>query len=515
MNKVFSKLSIFIFTIFIAFKSNALDIIPAYPDPCTMNTHQREVQIDLHNIRGYKPIPQIKVYGELSVLAGLPGTADVAVIVNGNGYHSGNYHNIADFLAHNGFLTVVAARPGDSWAQTDPTYVIDVLKKVFSEYSLDPNSKVALIGHSVGGGVVNNAAIENYAEQEGFKIRSVVNVAPNVNDAGDLNGYHTSSFLALYGSRDRDMGGTAGTPREGFAAYDKTGTEGTTTCSSPPCWAFMPMLEKTMAFAHGADHAEFVGTSTKVLGNVPDVSYLSSDDQFCIGKGYINAFLRYHMRGESVYKGFLRDEWRPLSFLMIDSDDSDDLGEPAGTDLRLYNQFSPKQKQSLENFEDGQYSMAYKSADVVLQQNNEGGLNFSPYRVRHLTRSLSVGWPQKNSYQYLAFNVPANYRNASTFTDLSIRIGQLRGAPVPYSNNNNDESMWIGLRDKNNVTRWERLHVHGKIPRTDRHTAMNTIAIPLSEFNGLDMSDIRRVYFAFYPNSSGTVILDNIEWLRD
>ena len=300
--------------------------------------------------------------------------------------------------------------------------------------------------------------------------------------------------------------------KEAFAAYDKVGTEGTTICSTPPsCLSPGPLVEKVMAYVHGADHAEFLNTNTVILGEESS-SYLSKADQFCVGKAYISAFLKKHLKNQSAYNGFLRGEWQPYSFKKIKTTKHDGINEPAGSKLRVYNQYSPKAKQSLENVEDGNYSLAYKSEGISLRVHLAGDHFGSEFKVRHLTNALIVSWKEDSRYQYIGFNVPAKYRNAKNFKYLSLRIGQVKAMPFPYANDNRDEKMWVGLKDSGGTVRWVRLDYRGKIPRADRHTAMNTISVPLNEFPGLNLSNVRAVYFAFFPNTHGSIMLDNIEW---
>ncbi len=494
----------------------AFEIAPNIPDPCTL-TSSKELVIYQKVLTGYL---DARIYGTRGTLS--RQKPDVVVIVNGNGYilspKFDPYLNISTFLAENDFLVIRIQRTGGNVSGIP---ILDMLDEVYSQFSIDPSSKMALIGHSAGGSAVSNAAIENYNQQRGYNIESVIHVAPNTINSIDINGKHASSYFSLYGSRDKDMAGlTDETPTEGFAGYDNAGTERSTTCSTPPCWSAKPRFEKYMAYVHGADHAEFLGTNTRIQGwpaNAPPPAptYLSLEDQFCIGKGYINAFLRYEMRNEKKYKDFLRGKSTPMSFRKIKTSQDDGLGEPAGSSLRVYNQFSPPYKQSIENFEDSVYSVASKSRYVRHELISKASLRAQPFLKRHQTQAMLIGWQAEQRFQFLALDIPSKYKNASRFTDLSIRIGQLKGAYRPHGNNNKDKRMWIALIDSKNRVSWERLNRYGKIPRSDRHSAMNTITIPLSEFSSIDLSNVKQVRFAFYPNTSGTILLDNVDWLRD
>lgn len=488
--------------------------IPRRADPCTLTTHQSTLITQQVAIPGYGESPGMDIYAEKSVVLGLPGTVPVVLIINGNGRVKEQYAVYAEFLARNGFVVGVAEREA---ASTDPLFPLNALYSVFAVMDIDQDSPVALLGHSKGGYVVNEAARANVSMGLDLNIKSVINVAPNIDGSelatgelsGPLNGYHTRSFLSLWGSRDHDMRGQTGMPREGIAAYDQVGTESSTTCGSPPCYVHpQNLIEKVSVYVNGADHDQFLNaqSQTSSIGN-----YLSNSDQYCIGKAYTHAFLRKHLMGITQFDRFLRNEKLPPSLSVMTTSWDDGTGEPVGSDVRLYHQYSPVQKRSIENFNDNHYQLWGSSAHVVDFIVAENSNTEAPFFIRHLTDSLLVAWESKNANQYIGFAIPAWAENASTFTHLSLRVGLLKDMPYPmYANGHEDKTFRIGLRDQNYVSRYE----YRTVGRPDRHTTMQTVMIPLNAFNGLDLRELQMVYLSFDPNTQGTLILDNIEFIR-
>ncbi len=81
----------------------------------------------------------------------------VALIVNGNGFSMAHYTDFAEYLARQGFVAAVARRPSGVVYDVD-TFVLDSLAAVLDHQGLPPTTPAALIGHSVGGRFVLDAA---------------------------------------------------------------------------------------------------------------------------------------------------------------------------------------------------------------------------------------------------------------------------------------------------------------------------------------------------------------------
>lgn len=497
---------------------NIDDVVPVLPDPCTMTPFEGSLITKTLQVPGYGSHERLRIVAEESVWPEPGQPIELVLIVNGNKYPATSYSYISNYLARNGFVVGAVQRNGASASNPDPQLVIDTLQTIYDYLQLRPNISITLIGHSVGGSVVNNAAILNEEQGLGYPIDAIINVAPNSKNSGKLNGKHTSSFLALYGSRDLDMSGTGNSlPKEAFKVFDETGTENSTACNNLDCYLLSPLIDKSMTYIYGADHAEILGTETKNPYGHDVESYLSEGDQSCIGRAYLNGFLRWKIRGEDVFKGFIRGQWTPESILDITTSKPDGLGHPTGSKVRVYHQFSPPLKQSIENWEDGAYSLAYKSPLIqtsLIPKNDEFFYKNANYR--HWTNSVLVAWKAKNHYQYWGLTIPNDTEHNSSFSHLSFRAGQLLSNEVvtaEYQNLGIDQVIWVGLRDKMGKFAWKKLNGES-LPWVDRHSAMSTIIIPLNDFNGINHTKIAEVYFAFPPSSQGSLMFDNIEWIK-
>ncbi len=487
--------------------------VPLIPDGCTMTTHPGQIhQINVPGIGN-----GMRIYVEDSVLAGLPGAADLVVLVNGNSYGLNSYQAMANHLAANGFVVTVVSRSGASNASTNPTIVRDAVDASYVELGLRAGTKVALVGHSVGGRVVVDAAVQNTQQNWGIPVHSVIGIAPNILNAPHLAGANTPAYLLMYGSQDQDMSGTAGVPREAFAAYDRSSTEGSTTCSTPPCIAFQPPMDRTMVYVHGANHHSLLGAIAIAFPGASS-DYLAANDQFCIGKAYVNSFLRWRLRNQTSHKSIVRGQWTPWSVAQIVSNKVDHMGNPAGTPLRLQFQISPTQRQNLQNFQSGQLGVQSKTGTVQVELHDTGTLTGAPWLVRHETRAARINWPIRIVSQQIAFQVPANQRNSTNFSHVALRIGQLWGAPGNFANQY--KSIQLGLYDGSSW-RWESLNTWGDImpvdlkPSGNGISSMATISIPLGRFNTLNRSNIQRIALRFPAFTQGTVLVDSLEWFRD
>jgi pimeloyl-ACP methyl ester carboxylesterase len=478
------------------------------PDLCVSNQLVFEDSVQVTDIDGVGNA--VRIFEDTSSAG--PGTPPVVLIINGNSFHAGMYWQLASFLARQGFIAVVGERPSNS--NEDPQFVLDALDAAFAELGYSQATPVALVGHSVGGGVVVNAAVLNQTSDAGYEIKAVVG---RVNHLTNLD---AQSYLLIYGSQDEDMGGTSGVPREAFAAYDRAGTEESTTCASAFCGVQAPgpsPLDRTMIYVHGADHRGLIGNDQGFTGTDPE--FIHHEDQFCIAKAYTAGFLRWKLLGDTIFKGMLRDAWRPASVNAMVSSESDHLGNPSGTDLRMFFQISPPSRFAVENFEDGDFDVTDQSAGVSVQLNEPGELATSPTYVRHETNLLIAAWEEHDEYQLLGLSVPANARNASAFKKLALRIGQLWGSPVPNPEGEYQEVL-IGLYD-GDVSEWEWLNDWGDIAPNDprssgaAHSGMSTIAIPTGAFDDVDLTHIERILFAFPAGSQGTVLIDSLEWWKE
>lgn len=449
----------------------------------------------------------------------------VVLLINGNCYVGSYYTALAEHLAQNGFIVGVFVRAGN--AASVPA-VFDEIDAVLAEVGIalnDPDLKIALVGHSVGGKLAIEAAKANTDQNLDYPISAVATLAPKASLGSELDGWNVSAYLSLYGSQDDDVSAYTASVDEAFYAYDVNGTESSTTCNVPPCQATTPPFQKTMVFAYGADHAGLVGVDalTSSCGDYTpqDLEYLSAADTLCITKAYVTGFLRWHLWGDSVYKGMLRGEWKPLSIAAIDTAEADGFGNPAGSPLRLFFQNSPVQHKTIKNFNTGLGTYTI-SPNAVIQHATAGSFSGTPFWVRHNTASAMIGWEGGAGSKWVRFEVPADARNGSNYTHFSLRLGQLQGAPVPYNNPvNTDQNIWVGLQDGGGSISW---HQVNGIPAPDRYTDagviraqthMSTRRISLASIAGINEADVRGIYLYFNANTAGTLMVDSLEWHRD
>lgn len=492
----------------------AAAIFPALPDACTSKLTP-----------GTPAISPTALFST-NIVANAAGIAGkrVALLVNGNCFAGSSYLPLANHLAENGFVAVIFERPGNT---ASVPAVFDALDAALDQLGFsprDPELKIALVGHSVGGKLVVEAAAANTDQSLGYPIAAVATLAPVASLTTQLDGWDVPAFLTLYGSQDDDVQAYTSTVDEAFVAYDNQGTETSTTCNAPPCVALSPPFQKTMGFIYGADHAGLIGVSVNG-GNCAlspqGLDYLSATDTLCITKAYLTGFLRWHLWGDGVYKGMLRGDWKPLSVVSIDTAQADGFGNPAGSPLRLFLQNSPVQHRTINAFTGGLGSFTKSSAiDVMFADPTD--LDQAPYRVRHHTDYAVIGWTGAAGSEWVRFAVPAGSRDGSTYTHFSLRLGQVHGAPAPSDNTPGvDQSLWVGLEDGGGAISWHQLigiptpdrFTDAGTPRAQSHLA--TRRIPLSSLGAIDTSDVRFVRFFFSSGTQGTVMIDSIEWHRD
>lgn len=442
----------------------------------------------------------------------------VVVIVNGNSFSDGDYEELAQHLALNGFITAVLERPdvlGDQGAM-----VIDAIEATLNEVNIDPAAaglEIALMGHSKGGQDIVSAAELNTAAGWPLPITTLVGLSPRSTEDTDLSGWDASAYLVIYGSQDEDLH-DFGLHNASFRSYDQAGTEESTICTSPPCVLLQPKLDKTMIYVYGADHAGLIGISIHLALLPQGLDYVHADDQFCLVRAYSTAFLRWRLYDETGYEVMFRDGWRPTSVADITTFEEDELGNPAGSPLQAYFQISPAERLRILGFQDGA-GLPTVTGPVSIVHRPAGSLVGNPNYVRHMTGYGELRWESGMVGKSIRWWLPGNARDASSMDYFSIRMGQLQGAVAPWQNTpGTDVQVVLGLEDGRGHFSWH----PATVPYPDLYagdagparSAMSTTRIPVSDLTGLDLTDIERVWINL-PFTSGTLIVDSIEWQRD
>jgi hypothetical protein len=443
------------------------------------------------------------------------GTEDtlrgVVFIVNANGGGIGDYRALGEHLARQNFLVRLIERPS---AAFDTAIVEGEMAATFDYFDLPPNFPVVLVGHSKGGGTVLEITRLYDAT---YNIDAVVSIAPNAEGLTGFFGSEGAAYLALYGSQDEDMAGTAGDPREGFMAYDEVNTESTTTATNQFVFVTADKLDKAMVYVYGADHSGFINHGGLGGAATGGNDYLTVADQFCMAKAYISGFLDWKLDGASAFRPMFFGEITPPSVAAMLTAEADYAGNAAGQPVQLFHQFSPRLRYVIANFESAPTMAASFNMQAAVVEPNAVDV-----KARHQTHALRLGWREWPWLRPLSITVPATRRTLASFDSLWLRIGQIDTGNALYANSLPDLEMMITLVDGQGVSvnRW--LGDFGHIPGDDArsggsrgHSHMNTIRIPLSEFAGLDLNDVRTIKFWPLPNTRGEVMIDNIEVSHD
>lgn len=486
------------------------------PDPCIDLKETQELSYDF--LPNNDPVENWNVAYPAS-LANAADTLDgVVFIVNANmtnneNTHYGVYADIAQHLARQGYLVRTISRPGGGYS----TFFVEAkMQETFTAYDLPDDFPVVLIGHSKGGGSVVEVT---RLFGSSYEIGAVVSIAPNVENLMGFMGTDAPAFLALYGSQDEDMTGVGGEPREAFMAYDIINTEASTASPVSPLLVVTPnAVDKAMVYVFGADHSGFVNRHGLMGGKFNGRDYLSIDDQFCIAKSYITGFLNWQLHGVNEYRAMFVGDSVPPSVSGISTAEDDYFGNPAGAPVQIYRQFSAKKRFVIANF----WSVANLSLDAHTYASP-----IYPYeidtRARHYTQALGLHWEAADGFRSAEIEVPNGQRNIAKFDRLLLRIGQIDSGQAEFANEPQQEpiismSLLDGLGHAVNL----HLNNYGPIPWPDRrpnrvagHSHMATISIPLQDFVGIDLSDVRYVRFWMPPDSKGEVMIDNIEVAYD
>lgn len=272
------------------------------PDPCTL----RVGNVANEGWHGLEDGARVHLYaGRDEADLALGSRQHLVVLVSGNGYEDVYYRTLAELLAWHGFSVAIVDRT-DAWG--DPDVVLAALEIAFDELGLRNGTPIGLMGHSRGATSVFDAVIANRTLDLGYDVRAVMSVSPRVDGAGHLTAEDVPAHLVLYGSQDMDTTGTAGVPREGFAAYDASGTESSTTCTEPVCLVGTGKgMDRTHIYVHGADHEGLFGHAD--LWNRPETQlneFIHPDDQHCLTQAYTLGFMDWKVRGNPTYESTLR-----------------------------------------------------------------------------------------------------------------------------------------------------------------------------------------------------------------
>lgn len=414
---------------------------------------------------------------------------------------------------------------------------LQVIKKMMGS---NVQNNIGLIGHSRGAeSVVRNATDLNSGTIPSFDITDLTtrtgdlwnNVPDNLNQIQaiaslaptDQIGSDSSStpidpvkisnntpYYVLYGSMDGDVEGRPSSPPEnrnsGFSIYDRS-TNST---------------EKSMSFVYRASHNGFI-TASYPNHDYTDKyilyrSYLMDIvPQQTIAKGYFNAFMRMHLKGESYWAPYFYGDIIPLSVR------EDEIYQ------QYQNMDNPPDKW-LENFT----NFPNPTTEIKLSGNLIESIPTQPFAFSdlvnfksttepsspHASKGIKVTWTTASNL--LSINVDKSGTNnmtkdASMFTYLSFRIGHIYNDTSGYVYEDLSK-IKVLLKGLNSTEVSSRL-IEKTVPQPyvflentkSIKSSMVTIRLPLVSFNGTtDLSQVKYVEFEF--PGAGAVIMDDFEF---
>ncbi len=476
----------------------------------------------------FQPAEDGNTYYAISVYS--PSKADgdtpLVILINGNGYAIGDYVDYANYLAELDYRIAVIDKSNAS----DNSHLLathNAIEALFEHYELSGSHPLSIIGHSAGAWTGVDFINDYASSNKGYNVKSFIGVAPYINHADSiLDNESIDHVFLLYGSQDGDVGGDSDNLTDAFGIYDRFGTEYTTTCDDAFCYASKNKMNKTMALVYGADHAGFFGLPQSEhcgaggLDCSPYQSYLSIADQFCTNKIYSHAVLKKSLEDESYYDNLLKGKITPKAFSQIDTNLADAQGNPAGSDLNISMQFSPKDKISIENFEDQWYQLGALSGSILLDLSIPDYVT-DPRNNRHDSVALAVAWEQQPNWQLFSIETSIYSNDASNMSHLSFRVGELNLSQSNIANLPGvTHDIFVGLSD-GSTTRWVWSSDYAKVAHNDfkpdgtTMSVMGSVVIPLSRYQDIDLSNVEQVVFAFDQNTQGSIIIDNIEWFRN
>jgi dienelactone hydrolase len=435
------------------------------------------------------------------------------VVVHGNSSAATSYlgyNYLLDHLARNGMIAasihVYVNAKGESRARALFKHLALLQAKFPGKIDM---SKIGIMGHSRGGEAVVIASKINVDEALGYNFKAIVALAPTDQYGPfSLTGAYHQPFLVIYGGLDGDL-----TDGPAFRLYDR---------ASPL---------RAMIFAEHACHDRF---NTEWNDNdfyfgapwglpAADQAKVSSlDAHQRIAKGYMNAFFRWHLFGQSELAAFFTGELTPIQVEQADGGTVKlhaqyEAPAPAGAPAALI----------VDRFANGNWQSndlgAVAAHNGTLPVNPGEGMlktldTFSP----HDTAGALIRWSATTGI-YLT-NVPVASGDVSVYDTLSFRVGQRYGSASNPANAEQD--LYLRLTDTGGSTRALLVSKFASIPfpmvrgyNQLTKSALKTVRIPLADYRievlgtqKVDLTKVATMTFEFSARATGEIEVDDIEF---
>ncbi|MFT7670485.1 MAG: hypothetical protein ACI8X5_003194 [Planctomycetota bacterium] len=459
------------------------------------------------------------------------------LLMHGDGHHYTDYNYLLGHLARNGFIVASITSSGTNLDRSAQGLTfLNFMTNSWSRREWVDTDRMGLIGHSRGGEAALTLARRIREIGLPYDIDSIISLAPTDNVEGggiheSLNGDDSRSYLAIYGTHDEDVTGYClngnlpqcgfipiSAARSGFSLYDRAGSEGET----EPFPLSSEVVDKAMVYIKGATHNGWRST----CAGFPPPGVLSCMVHQEMAKGYMNAFFRWQLRGQDIYRYFFSGE---MKLPIVNSNG-----------VKVQKTFQKGNgRRVVDNFEQAGWgtntlggTVTKESTVTVLKDGSTWDYEItSP----HDTDSLIVSWSPPGLAPWMRFGIPdgstggfqpRRYRDITDYDFLSLRAGQIYGSPLNTVGTNKD--FYVLLRDPfGGQTPWILVSDYSKLPYptvanvvkfgqflTVTSSPMNTVRIPTCRFNGVDKENISSVWFRFSVpgHSQGEIMIDNIEF---
>jgi dienelactone hydrolase len=439
------------------------------------------------------------------------------------------YDYLLDHLASHGFIAVsidcypINNQVSDGGMQDTRAYAmlehLAYLKNLNNQAGVFQGkidmTKIGIMGHSRGGDGVVQAEIYNQSLSLGYNIKAIVALAPT-----DFSGTNpttserlkltTSKFLCIYGSNDGDVWGgvnpsTAYTGT-GFRFYDRA------------------TVEKAMVFIYRACHNRFNtkwGTDWKLDVNSP--ALLGSTEHETLLRGYMTAFMKWHLEGDTLQREFFTGELRI----------------PAAS-AEVHCQYQSPDRRTVDHFETETAVTKSSIGGQVTPANLDGNPQEDPMGTLdshspHQTRGVRLKWNATTATYESEIPLTGSNRDVSGYEFLSFRVSQTVGT-VNLANlsqdfyvtltdataSANDRAILVGRFDTipypykpEYRTPWDT----NEEPNTK--SALKTNRIPLHAWTivcagakVVDLSNVKSIKFEFRASGhlKGEILVDDIEF---